>query len=313
MILPKGPAVTKRPIRPMLLVLITLFIAACAHSVAPYAQETASHGVPAAAEIRAGLAAYQKGAPDQAAVHFENANRIQPENPQILLMLGSTYANQVIPTLMAPDNLHLAQQAVEALTHVLRLRPDDGFALRELASVYFNSEQWEQAKDTQRQILAVAPMDFEADYTIGAIDWTEAYRAASIRLKREKIVLGNTDYPTASPSLCREIASINAPLLRDASDHLKRAIALYPSYRDAMGYLALVTKLQAGTRCEDPAGRRAERAQAAKYASEAASLPMSASGPECPQPASGLVPLPPLPVTPPPPPPPPPARAGHLE
>ena len=271
---------TKLLVTPGLAIFITVLIGFFADPPTVSAQETASHAVPAAAEIREGLAAYQSGALDKAAVHFENANRIQPENPQILLILGSTYANQVIPTFIAPDNLHLAQEAVDALSQVLRLRPDDGLALRELSSVYFNTDQWEQAKDTQRKILALTPTDFEADYTIGAIDWVEAYRAASTRLKAKNIVLGDTDYSTASPSLCREIASINVPLLRDASYHLKRAIALYPSYRDAMSYLALVTKLQAGTRCEDPADRRAKRAEAAKYAAEAASLPMSASAPE---------------------------------
>lgn len=267
---------------------------------------------PVTAEIQAGLDAYQRGETEQAITHFEKANDIQPENPEILLMLGSAYSNDVVPTLLTPDNLRLADKAASTLNELLRLRPDDGYALRELEMVYFNTEQWDKAKLIQQRILGIEPSDFEAEYTIGVIDWMVAYRFAVDRLKSANITLGSSDYPNAPPALCRTIAVNNRPLLDDAVDHLRRAAKLHSGYRDALAYLPLVYRLRAGTDCADQTSRKADLASAAEYASKAAALPSDAASPASPQPPSALVPLPPLPMAPPPPPPaPPPPPSWH--
>jgi tetratricopeptide (TPR) repeat protein len=263
------------------------------------AQTPAIDSGPAASQIRAGLDAFSGNRFEEAASSFEAANRIDPNNPEILLLLGSAYAASVVPG----TSPHL-QSAIDALNQVLRLAPDDGYALREMASIEYNLQHYEKAKEIELRILALEPGDFEADYIIAALDFEMA---------------SDVD-PTAPLAVCRRIATVNLPLLDDAKHRLEHLLSVYPT-NDTLEYLSQVAELHAANRCGDPAGRAADRAASAKYANQtltgAAGLrtAYNLQG-DSPQPPSHLtlpreialvaIPPPPPPVPPSPPPPPPP-------
>jgi tetratricopeptide (TPR) repeat protein len=262
-------------------------------------------------EIRRGLDAVSSGEYELAATHFEAATKLEPSNPQAFLYLGAVYAAEVVPGLDDEKNRLKAVQASGALLTVLKLRPEDGLALRELASVYFDTRQEDKARQILLRIVRAAPNDFEAEYTIGALDYFVAYRTARKRLEAAKVEFVGGDYPKAPLSVCREIASLNGKVIDEALQHLNRAIALNMDYTAAFEYLSLVYKLRAGTQCSSAKDRATDLGWARKYTHQALRLRENPHPAESPQPASTLT-LPKLlaPGSPPPPPPPPPPSPG---
>ena len=172
---------------------------------------------------------------------------MQPSNAQALLYLAFAQTESVVPGVQSPDNLKAAQTAIESLNHVLALEPNDGYALLALSSIYQNVGQREKAKEIELRILAAEPRDFDADYQVGAIDWVIAYQNASERLKQAHLSLaGAPGYPRASLATCKSIATINAPLLEEAIEHLNHALVADPKDNDSLSYLSLGLSIARG-------------------------------------------------------------------
>ena len=92
------------------------------------------------------------------------------------LYLATAYSYQVVPDLTTPENLALAQKALDGFDAVLAQNPNDLDALRQEASIYRNIHKYDQAKADEMKIISLDPRDAEANYTIGVIDWTQAYK-----------------------------------------------------------------------------------------------------------------------------------------
>jgi tetratricopeptide (TPR) repeat protein len=304
------------PMNRSLAIVLLLPALMLASPASPAQTPPSPNAAPANAEVQAGIEAYSHAAYDEAIAHFEKANELQPGVPQNLLLLGSAYAAQVVPGLKSPDNLATANKAIAAFQQVLRLAPNDGFALRELAGVYVDVQDWGNVKQIERKILAIQPADFEAEYQIGAVDWFQAIAFAHQRLLPGHVDMRRLDYPAAPPALCASIAAHNRPLLQDALQHLQKAVAMNPQWADALAYLNLVMRVRAGTQCANRQARQTDLAAADRYKEQAEALRNAPEKP-CPQPPSKLD-LPPamqdmlgLAVLPPPPPPPPPPPGYH--
>ena len=73
--------------------------------------------------------------------------------------------------------------AIDGFKAVLAKDPKDINSLKGIASLYFNIDKYDEAKEWQKKVMAVDPQDAEAAYTIGVIDWRLAYRNAVEVLK----------------------------------------------------------------------------------------------------------------------------------
>ncbi len=47
--------------------------------------------------------------------------------------------------------------------------------MKQIAGIYFNLKELDQAEEWQKKVLGVDPKDPEAAYTVGVIDWTKAH------------------------------------------------------------------------------------------------------------------------------------------
>lgn len=283
-----------------------------------------NHSAKFQAEEMAGLEAASEGKFDVAASHFRSALQIEPESPQEMLYLGASLYDDggLVDWQVQPANV---DPAISALNGVLVLQPNDGYALRQLAEIYYEGaeasrserdQNWRfgRAKITLQTILKYQPRDFEAEYTLGAIDVLLAGRNAEKRL--EPLGLSADDgYPQADTATCQAIAATNVPLLTDAVLHLNRALVLNPRYEDALLFLKQLYQLRAGTHCSDSAARSADLGTASQMGAKATSVGKESDEDEIqsPEPPSNLkftpftrfLLLPGPPVAPPPPPPPP--------
>ncbi len=222
-------------------------------------------------QLNKGVQAYKSAKYEEAIDHFQRAVNLDPTLPMTHLYLATAYAQQVVPNTDTPANNKAAQMAINAYQDVLKERPNDATALKGIASIYFNTNKFDQAKEWQQKVIAADPKDPEAYYTIGVIDWGQA-RKNSVQVLS---ALGTTDKGDGNPGIpkkdCQKLAEQNTPLVNEGMTSLKKAVDLRPSYEDAMAYINLMYRRQAELECGNDAARKADLAQAQDWTDKALS------------------------------------------
>src|SRR3569832_2032779 len=71
-------------------------------------------------QLTKGVAAFKNSQYEQATRYFQNAVNLDPNNPTAKLYLATTYASQVVPNLMTPENLAMARKAIDGFEDVLK-------------------------------------------------------------------------------------------------------------------------------------------------------------------------------------------------
>jgi tetratricopeptide (TPR) repeat protein len=212
-----------------------------------------------------GVAAFKAGHYSEAVGTFQHALTLDPKSTQALIDLGSAYAYQVVPNLDTPDNLALANKAIDLFKQIPADDPEYHTALKQIAALYRNTRRLDEARDTERNALDLNPDDAETHYTIGVIDWTEAYKFAVETLGAQGLTDDGEGNKRMTASTCAKIRTHNSSLVDDAITHLTRAVDLNPNYSDAMSYLNLVYRRKADFDCADPTARAQDIAAANQW------------------------------------------------
>ena len=83
-------------------------------------------------------------------------------------------------------------------------------------------------------MIAIAPGDPEAYYTIGAIDWTqEHYKNTVPILAADGQIDDGNGGVKKSKDACAKLQAANTDLVNEAMEYLQKAVALNPNYDDA--------------------------------------------------------------------------------
>jgi tetratricopeptide (TPR) repeat protein len=212
-------------------------------------------------QLNKGVQAYKSAKYEEAIGHFQQAVNLDPSLPMAHLYLATAYAQQVVPDLTTPDNLKNAKLAMEGFEAVLAKDPKDINSLKNMASLYFNIDKYDEAKQWQMKVLAVDPQDAEAAYTIGSIDWRIAYRNAVQALKdvgMQDDGAGNVKMPKKT---CQQLQQQNTALVNEGLEYLHKAVEIRPSYDDAMAYLQLMYRRKADLECGNEQARKDDMAQ----------------------------------------------------
>lgn len=217
-------------------------------------------------ELNKGIAAFKNNQYESAVNHFQRSVDLDPDYPAGKLYLATAYAYQVVPQMTDANNMKLANKAIAGFQEVLQKDPKDKVALQQIASLYRNIKMIKEAKEYELKVIDVDPTDAEAHYTIGVIDWAEAYKNATEQLAKD----GKTDKGDGNPGMskatCATIKSMNEPLINDGLMHLNKAIEINPNYDDAMSYLNLTYRRQADFACGNEAFRKDAIAKADDWA-----------------------------------------------
>jgi len=209
-----------------------------------------------------GVQAFKGGHYEEAVNHFQTSVDLDPNYDAARLYLATAYSYQVVPNLDTPDNLKLAQKALDGFHAVLAKNPDDLDALRQVASIERNIKQYDQAKKDELKIIALDPKDAEANYTIGVIDWTQAYKNATTILGAAGLTDDGNGNPKKSKDVCAKIVTANTTLVAEAMKYLQAAVDINPNYDDAMQYLNLAERRKADMECGNDNARKADVAAA---------------------------------------------------
>ncbi|MGB7546717.1 MAG: tetratricopeptide repeat protein [Terracidiphilus sp.] len=220
-------------------------------------------------QLNKGVDAYKSGRYEEAIGHFQKATELDPSLPMAKSYLATALSQNIVPGLNTPENLKTAQQAISIFQQVLDKDPNDVNSMKQIAGIYFNIKKLEEAKTWQMKVLAVAPKDPEAAYTVGVIDWTLAHENVLKELAPANFNddgEGNTKVPK---KIMDVIKQENAPLVEEALQYLNQAVANRANYDDAMAYLNLVYRRKADLDYGNPAAVKDDLAQANDWRTKA--------------------------------------------
>ena len=213
-------------------------------------------------QLTKGVQEFKAGHYELAQDHFQNAIQLDPNYTMAKTYLATTYAFQVAPNNNSPQNLAVAQKALDGFNEVISRKPNDVDSWRQIASIDRNVMNFSKSREDELKIIQLEPKDAEANYAVGVIDWQQADKNATDLLKANKITddrMGNAKLP---PRVCAQLAAENTPLLNSAEQYLEKAVDLNPNYDDAMSYLNLDWRRRADIECGNDAARKADIAKA---------------------------------------------------
>jgi tetratricopeptide (TPR) repeat protein len=209
-----------------------------------------------------GVQSFKAGHFEDAVDHFQNSINLDPDYDIARLDLAAAYSSQVVPNLDTPDNLKVAHQALDQFNIVLSKNPHDIIALRQIASIHRNIKLLDEARSDEQKVIAEDPNDDAAYYTIGVIDWSQAYKNATTTLAANNLVDDGLGNAKKSKDVCTKLQQQNGQLVASAEQNLNKAIEINPTYSDAMDYLNLTYRRKAELECDDDNARKADLAKA---------------------------------------------------
>jgi len=212
-----------------------------------------------------GIAAFKNAQYEVATNHFQKAVELDPSDATSKLYLATAYSSQVVPNMETPENMKIAQKAIDGFQEVLSRDPKDLTALKQIASIYRQTKRSDLAKQYEQKVIDVDPNDAEANYTIGAVDWIDEYKNATTILAADGIKEDGEGNVKMSKAACAKIKAVNQPLVEEGLKFLHRAVEINPTYEDAMSYLNLTYRRQADFACGDSAALKASLAQADEW------------------------------------------------
>ena len=211
-------------------------------------------------ELDLGAQAFRQAKYDEAIRHFERCVALAPEKVVAHLYLATAYAQQYIPGVDSPENIRLAEQAIDQYQHVLNGNPTPGekrASVKGIAYLYLQMKKFDDSKKYYRMASDLDPDDPENYYSIGVIDWTETY----VPRQEERTKLGMEPDEALSAKdkrVCAEMKEKNTANVQEGIDNLNKALQLRPDYDDAMAYMNLMYRERADIQCDDPAARSAD-------------------------------------------------------
>jgi tetratricopeptide (TPR) repeat protein len=207
-------------------------------------------------QLNKGVTAYKNANYEQAIEHFKNAVSLDDNLKVAKLYLATAYRSQYVPGVDTPDNLATAQQAIDGYRTILERDPSDVGSLKGMAWLYMQMKKWNEARQYYKQAIEIDPNDPDLYYSIGFIDWSEAYEdAAALKAKSDLKV----DYELKTKQdqkLCSELQAKDGAAIEEGMKMLQTAIDKREDYDDAMAYMNLLYRRKANDlSCNDPQAR----------------------------------------------------------
>jgi tetratricopeptide (TPR) repeat protein len=227
-------------------------------------------------QLNKGVAAFRNAQFQAAIMHFKTAVGLDPSLLNAKLYLATAYFNQYIPSGESPENLKIAQQAVDSFEDVLKSDPNNSNAIASIAQIYYYQKNFDKAKEYQRRLMQVDPNNPVPYYWIGVLDWAIAFPRSQQMRKDLKIEFPKDPKDPGSlppfPAKARaELEEKNGPLVKEGVEVLEKAIQLKPNDFETMAYLNLMFRQKADLEA-DASARAADLKQAEDWVDKALAL-----------------------------------------
>jgi predicted Zn-dependent protease len=212
----------------------------------------------ACVQMQLGIQEFRSAQLDAALKHFQKAADLDPGDPEAHLYIGMSYFQQYVPGGDSPENVWLAEQALQALGDVLQIDSQNSTALNTLALIYYNMKNFDRAKEYQSRRVDIEPKNPEPYYWIGVLDWSLCY-PRRMQLRKDLNLslppdLTNPDSLAPLPEEARlRLMGDNGFPVSEGIENLEKAIELKPDYDDAMAYLSLMYREKLDLEVDDAA------------------------------------------------------------
>ncbi len=234
---------------------MSLRIMALVGAVAIMLSATGCNKLKARDQLNKGVASYKNARYEQAIGHFQQAVTLDPGLQNAKIYLAAAYLAQYIPGVDSPENLQNANAAIQQYMSVLQQDPKNVNSIKGIAYLYLQMKKFEDAKSYYRKAIELDPNDPEAYYSIGVIDWTQAYQPRM----EERAKLGlRPDEPLKDKKLCAKLREEGGRVIQDGIDSLTKALQMRQDYDDAMAYMNLLYREKADRECDQPEQRAAD-------------------------------------------------------
>lgn len=244
------------------------------------------------AEVRArklareGNQLYRDGEYAAAVEKYEASKALYPELAVVALNQGIACRQQMVPGAKTPENERAARCAIEAFTRLAKLNPEDERAEPLLVQTLFDADRfaelesrykaalaknpkdpaalngliqvysrWERWDDALAQVVRRAELqskDAEAQYAVGAFIWSRLFQRGG---GADKSAFDPRVEPKQTPPLWSAgdvFGNKRVALADQGISYLEKAIALRPTYREAMTYLNLLYRQKSFAYFEKP-------------------------------------------------------------
>lgn len=202
-------------------------------------------------ELNKGVQAFTAADYPTAVTRFTNALELDPSLTDAKAYRSYAYMNQFYPGSVDPENLKLAQQAIDGFQEVLEVDPNNMLAVSSMASLYFNMKEFDKAEEWHRKRIELAmaqePVDpgaADSYYTIGVIKWTDSYNPR-LAARTEMGMQATEPGPLKNAETRKEMAVEAIPTIESGLEALNNALKVNPNYADAMIYLNLLERERA--------------------------------------------------------------------
>lgn len=194
--------------------------------------------------LNKGVTAFTASDFQSAAEHFSQSIELDPELLAARQYLATAYRQQYIPGAESPENVKIAQQALDGFSDVLSRDPNNEMAMLSIASLYFDMQDLDKAKEWNQKLIQSFPNNKTPYYTIGVINWTKTYQPrlevrANLGMKPED------PGPIKDAKARQALAEKNMPLVDEGLQMLQKSVELDPDYADAMAYINLMYREKA--------------------------------------------------------------------
>jgi tetratricopeptide (TPR) repeat protein len=223
----------------------------------------------ARSELNKGVEAYKSAHYEEAINHFQRATMLDPNLPMAKGYLATALGQNVVPGLLTPENLKVAQQSIDIFQEVLAKDPHDVNSMKQVAGIEFEVKRLDEAKAWQKKVLQEDPKDPEAAYTVGVIDWMQAHQNTLTALAPAGLNDDGEGNVKAPKKIMDPLKEQNAPLIEEALKYLNLALENRPTYDDAMSYMNLVYRAKANLDYGDPDAVKADVATAEDWRTKA--------------------------------------------
>ncbi len=211
-------------------------------------------------QLNKGVQSYKNARYEEAINHFKQAVELDPTLLNARVYLATAYAQQYVPGADTEDNIRMADSAIEEYKKVLEADPKNINSVKGIAYLYLQMKKFDDAKTWYRKASEIDPNDPETYYSVGVIDWTQAYQPrmeeyAKLGLKPTETLSGKKP---DEKKVCDQLKTANADKVEEGITALKKALELRPDYDDAMAYMNLLYRERGDYECEDAQARQAD-------------------------------------------------------
>ena len=211
-------------------------------------------------QLNKGVQSYKNARYEEAINHFKQAVELDPGLINARVYLATAYAMQYVPGADTEDNLRTANSAIDQYKKVLSADPKNINSVKGIAYLYLNMKDFEEAKKWYKKASDIDPNDPEAYYSVGVIDWTEAYQPrmeefAKLGLKPTEQLSGKKP---DEKKVCALLKTNNSDKVEEGIQSLDKALKLRPDYDDAMAYMNLLYRERGNYECDDLQTRQAD-------------------------------------------------------